>query len=162
MKPEEIKAKYPEASQAIFDEGQATGKEKGAADIQAAEKSERERILGLAEVQFGAEQGKSFADIVATGVTVEQFKAVRGATPQPDAQADAKGSGMEKMLAAIEGAGAPNPGAGGGKPGGTKDFEALVAEHQAVHKCSKVAAMQAAMKQNPAAHATWLENKQTH
>jgi ClpP class serine protease len=162
MNLEELKAKYPEASQAIFDEGQAAGKakavEEGGKLSAEAITDETTRVLGLAAVQFGPEQGEAFAAIVTTGVTVDQLKAIRGATPTPAAAS----STQADMLAAITAAGAPNPGAGGDQRPGAKDFDALVAEHQAAHKSSKTAAMQAAMRQDPAAHKSWLAKQQVH
>jgi len=162
MTLEELKAKYPEASQAIFDEGQAAGKVKAEEDggklSAEAITGETARVLGLAAVQFGPEQGEAFAAIVNTGVTVDQLKAIRVATPAPAAASPIQA----EMLAAIQNAGAPNPGPGGDQRPGAKDFETMVAEHQALNKCSKTVAMQAAMRQDPAAHKDWLKKQQVH
>lgn len=167
MKKEELMAKFPEACQQIMEDGRAAGREeaKAAADAtvrQEAAKAERENILGLHAVFAGEEQTTAFAGVVAAGVTVEQYKAIRGSMPKQAAPAAGDAGFRKDMLEAIQGAGAPEVGAGKGSPGEVKDFEAMVADHLAAQPgCRKSDAMQAVRAAYPKAYEKWLSDKQT-
>lgn len=82
---------------------------------------ERTRILGLAAIQFGQEASDKFTAVVASGVTVEQFQAITALNPPPaPAAPPTKGDETRRrMLTAIEGVGAENPGPGPGSKGET-------------------------------------------
>jgi hypothetical protein len=126
----------------------------------AARDSERERILGIAAVQFGEEEGERFRAVVETGVTVEQFKAIKGAAP---VQAKAGGSKeadevKAQMLGVIQGAGAENPGVGGGDSNSaTVDYMQEVSAYQSANKCSKFEAMAAVNRKNPQLREAYLK-----
>ena len=156
---EQLTEAYPDLVKAVIE------KARPEADAAAAEKkgadAERKRILSLAGVQFGKETADAFARVVETGVTIEQFTAIRqaqpvqAATPSPEAEAVKKAK--DEMLAALHNANPPNPGAGNASVvSGTKDFMVMVAEHRAIHKCSAEAAMKAVIKANPASHKAYI------
>ncbi len=148
---EELEAMYPDLTsrlrQQAIDDAQAD-----TAD------AEKERIIGLANVHFGEEAGSRFAAIINTGVTVEQYKAIRGDAPPEGEAAESKKVAEEKakMLEALHNAAPENPGAGASQPGGSKDFMAMVEEYQAMHKCTKAEAMAAVMKADPKAHEEYI------
>jgi len=120
-----------------------------------------ERLLAMAEVHFGADAGKAFRQIVATGATAEMYAAFKAAQPAPAAPAVENDAEKAAMLAAIKASGAPAVGADVPPAGGDKDFEVLVAEHLAANpKAKKSAAMQAVQKAHPEAYQTWLAGKQ--
>jgi hypothetical protein len=80
--------------------------------------AERDRILGLAAVQFGTDAAAKFTAIVSSGVTVEQMQAIAALNPsQAEAapvnkDAEALAAQKVEMLAALQASGAQNPGAG--------------------------------------------------
>jgi signal peptide peptidase SppA len=149
----ELKTHYPALAQDLIDEGAAT------VDVDAARSEETNRILGLARVHFGEEAAGKFEAIIKTGVTEEQYTAIRGGQ-QPDAngseEADEVNKAKADMLDAIKKSGAQNPGAGGGEEP-TKGFETLVEETMATKKCSRVEAMREVMKKHPKVHALYLK-----
>lgn len=156
---EQLAAAYPDLAQAL--RAQGADSVDTAAIAQKAADEERARILGLAGVQFGAAAGEKFTAVVETGVTVAQFTAITAAAGGTQTPADAAAANLEKakadQLAAIQAAGAANPGADSqaGQSAG-KDFMALVAEYAQANKCGRVEAMQAVMKANPAAHKAYI------
>jgi len=126
-------------------------------------KTERDRILGMAKIQFGEEASAKFSKVIETGVTVEQFQAIKatgggdgagGGTPEEEAK-------RKEMLAAIQGAGAVNPGSGGHAHLATdRPFLTIVDEYVAVHKVGKVVALQASAKAYPEAYKKWIAEAQ--
>jgi len=157
---EQLAAAYPDLVNQV--RGQAL--EKSGAETETACKQaitdERTRVLGLADIQFGKEGGEKFRAVIEAGVSVEQFTAIRGAAGPAAGAVDPEKAAVDKakadMLAAIQGSGAENPGAGGGKADGL-GFLALVDQHCQGQKCSKAVAMQAVAMQYPKAHAAFLE-----
>jgi len=150
----ELAAALPDLVEAIRAEGLA------AADHTDAVASAETRILDLAKVHFGTEPGEAFAKMVGSGVTVEQFSAIRemaGIKAETVSGAPASDKAKEGLNAAINAAGPGNPGSGGGADGSGKDFMALVSEYQALNKCSKADAMQAVQASNPKAHEAYLQ-----
>lgn len=119
---------------------------------------ERSRVLGLVKAHFGDEPGGKFETIVATDITVEQYKAIVGEKPPAGQSAEAESIQKAKgeMLNSIEKAGAENPGGGDKTQTGDKDFMAMVEEYDAMHKCGKTKAMQAIMKKHPEAHKAYI------
>ena len=160
----ELKAMLPELTAQAVDEG------KQSVDVTAqstqAATTERERILGLAAIQFGEAAGAKFASLVATNMTVEQFKAVKALNPDPplitataiDAAALAEQKKRDEMLNALLASGAANVGADGLPLNATsgKDWLTLVDEYAALNKCSKVEAMQAVTGKYPDKHRAYI------
>ncbi len=152
---EEMKAALPDLFKLCFDQGAASIDQVDASQVSGAE---RDRILGLASVQFGEDAGGKFKAIVDSGVTVEQFTAVRETTPETPT---ATGGAQDDMLEAIHNAGADNPGADGSQTQvGDKGFMVLVDEYAILHKCSKTDAMKSVIRTNPAEHEAYLESVQ--
>lgn len=153
---EQLRAAAPDLIKKAEDDAFALGAE--SVDTKPAEKAateaERVRVLALATAVFGEDQGKQLADIVGSGVTVEQYQAISKITgkPAPPA-ADPK---KDAMLAAIQNAGAPDVGSdpAAGKTGG--DYFSLVDSYRAEHKCTRTEAMRAINKSHPAARAAML------
>jgi signal peptide peptidase SppA len=115
----ELEAAFPELAAQLKDQGaksvDVAGTVKAAVDE--AVKAETGRILGLFEAQFGEEAKKGFAAVVAAGTPGELFSAYKLMNPaQPAPSAEDKKKA--EMLAAIQGAGAANPGAGDGSGSG--------------------------------------------
>jgi signal peptide peptidase SppA len=121
---------------------------------------ERERVLGIAVVLVGDDLGKKLTEIVKSGVSVEQFKAIHAAAAPAQEKADPK---KAEMLNAIVEAGAENPGAGGdGSGGGKSDFWGLVEARVAERKCSRAQAVREIRKDYPDAHAEMLRKANPH
>jgi hypothetical protein len=162
---EDLKAKYPELVQEIEDKARdGVNNEQTLKSVAGeARTQERDRILGLADVQFGEEGGQKFRAVVDSGVTVEQFKAVSEVTgkapveePESD-EANTVNDAKKEMLDAIEGAGAENPGSGNSS-GQQANFMKLVDDYQKEHKCSKYEAMQAVNRENPDLRKSYLKS----
>ena len=119
--------------------------------------AERERVMGLVAIQFGADAGEKFKAIVDSGVTVDQFQAVSALNGAPAAGSEAAGTEAEveakaqkAALAAITAAGAENPGSGGQiEAAGSQDFMAMVTEYQEKKGCSRTDALKAIAAQYP-------------
>ena len=118
--------------------------------------AEREKIIALAKVHFGEAETGKFEALVNSGATVEMYQAMKEAMPQP---AEPKGAGktekMDTMLAAIQGAGAENPGAGShvSGPGNfTEAWKAIKDEKG----CTTEAAMKEAVKKYPDLHKAFI------
>lgn len=157
---EQLAAMYPALATALREEGAKTV---DTAKIRTeSAMAESDRILGLVEIQFGKEASETFRKVVASGVTVEQFEAIRAASPAPAAGQDA--DAKAKILAALQKSGAENPGSGSsGAGGGTEqDFQTLVTAYRFEHKCSKTEAIQAIMKSNPEAHKQYIAKAQAN
>ncbi len=140
---EQLAAAYPDLTAAVREQGARSVDLEGAkAEASAnATQSEKERILGLAAVHFGTEEGDKFSGIVNTGVTVEQLKAIRGSEPEGRAVSD-EDRKRDEMLQALKGSGAPPVGSGADAQAGEgKDYMTLVKEYQAQQKCTMTEAM---------------------
>ena len=128
---------------------------------------ESTRILGLVEIQFGADATAAFNTVVETGVTIDQFKAIKGTAPETPAgetpEAAAINTAKGEMLAAIQNNAADNPGANNGVLGGDKDFMTLVQAHMAANNVKKGTAIMAVAKTHPKEHDVYLQsmNSQT-
>lgn len=147
-----LSAEYPDLVEEIRNEGAAS------VDVetprQAGADSERERILGLAGIQFGEDEAGKFRAIVESGVSVEQFEAVRAVTPQ-GAVTPEKPDKMGEMLKAVQEAGAENPGSGVAADGPRNFTEAWTAIKREMG-CSTVDAMRRAVKAYPDLHKAFL------
>jgi signal peptide peptidase SppA len=165
MDPKDIKtsvqlaAAYPELVAQIRDEA-AKGVDLAKPRTEGAS-AEKERILGLAAIQFGEEPGGKFKALVDSGISVEAFKAVKALEPPP-AKTDESAEDKKKaeMLAAIKASGAANPGAGKGDTASGKDFLALVDEYEAVHKVPRHTALQKVMGLHPEKHREYIQGSQ--
>ena len=113
---------------------------------------ERERVLGIAVVLVGDDLGKKLTEIVKSGVSVEQFKAIHAVAAPASAQPDPK---KAEMLNAIVEAGAENPGAGGADKG-PQDYFALVDQIKKEKGCSTVEAMKEINRKHPEARKQML------
>jgi len=166
----EFKKEYPDITKALVEEGDQAGYERGLAEgesagiekaskenqdqaKQEAKTEEKDRILGLAVIQFGEQAGETFKAVVETGVTEEQFAAIKKTQPEK-----ASTDKQEQMLEAIHKAGAEDVGRASASTGTGKDFMTQVEEHVALHKCSKTQAMQAVIQKDPAAHEAYLKS----
>jgi capsid assembly protease len=151
---EALTTAYPELTAAIREQAAATvdlaGPRKEAAE------TERTRILGICNAHFGPEAGGKIAAIVQTGVTIEQYTAIKATEPVPVAGVTAEDKKKAELLAAINSAGAGNPGAGGGGNEPLKDYMTMVQEYQAVNKCTMSAAMQAVTAAHPDKHREYI------
>ena len=118
--------------------------------------AERARVLGMAEIHFGAEEGAKFKALIDSGISVDQYKATVAAigTPKPDKAAEE--AARLAALEALKASGAQNPGAGS-PPEGGKGYMALVEEYRAMHKCSKTDAMMAVNISHPKARQEYIE-----
>ncbi|MCP4624258.1 MAG: signal peptide peptidase SppA [bacterium] len=120
--------------------------------------AENERIMGLVAINFGKKEADKFAAIVAAGVTVEQFQAIRDVTPTPsnttlEADDDKK---KAEMLEAIKAAGPANPGAGSGKKEAPTDFDAEVDRVMKAENIGKGPAVSKVVETYPELHKAWL------
>jgi signal peptide peptidase SppA len=156
---EQLKAAAPEILKAAEDTARNDGVksinfegiQKEAADAAMA------KVIGMAEVHFGAEAGAKFKSLVESGISVEQYKATVAAIGQPPAAASnvAEEEARKAALATLKESGAQNPGSGN-PPTGGKDYMILVEEYSAAHKCSKTEAMYAINKSHPQARQDFI------
>lgn len=156
---EQLAAAYPDLTAAVREQG-AKSVNLDAAKKEASEnaaRGEKERILGLAGIHFGSEEGEKFAGIVNTGVTVEQLKAIRGSEPSTTAESD-EDKKREEMLAALKGSGASPVGADDGKAAAEgKDYMVLVNEYRAEHKCTMTDALKEITARYPEKHKDYIK-----
>jgi len=117
--------------------------------------AERDRILGLANIQFGADAGEKFKAVVDSGVTVKQFQAVSDAGPEGEAPDDGK---IGEMLEAIHDAGSENPGQGV-TVGGPADFVEAWKAIQKETGCTVQDAIKKAVDAYPDLHKAYLEKQ---
>lgn len=157
---EQLAAAFPGLAEQLRQQGRESVDLEGARS--AAVSDESARILGLAAVMFGEEQGDKFKALVASGITVDQYQAVRGAgdtsgeepeSPEAAAVANAK----QDMLAAINAAGPENPGAGAGSDA-PASFEEAWKAVKAEENCSVQEAMKRVAARHPELHTQYLED----
>jgi len=152
-------AAYPDLVTQIREEAQAQGVASIDQDKLKTDSAnmERDRILGLVAIQFGAEAGDKFRAIVEAGVTVEQFEAIRAVEP-PAEGISAEDKKQAEMLAAIQGAGADNPGAGGELGASTqgKTFDDEVMRLMKDENLSRANAVRKIVAENPDLHKAYL------
>ena len=150
----ELAAEYPDQAAKLRTEGAES------VDVAGTVSAEAERIIGLAEIRFGAEAGKNFRDIVTSGVTVDQYAAIAAANPPQRETAETETMG--KMLDAITGeTGQETPGAELKNDRGTEaqDFESLVADYQKEKGVSKAKAIGAVAREHPDLHEAYIAAK---
>jgi hypothetical protein len=146
----ELVAAYPDFAAELRAEGAHS------VDVEAAKAAERDRILGLVTAQFGAE-GEKLSTLVASGVSVEQFKAITAMNPPQSAGKSAEELKKEEILAGLKGSGAAPVGADGNlRHGMEKDFPTLVEEHITAEKCTRSVAIRAVDAAHPGLREKWL------
>ena len=154
----DLTAAYPEFAAELRAEGVKSVDLAAASTTAGA--TERDRILGLVAIQFGEDAGTRFKTLAESGISVEQFRAIRALNPEtaPAPAAGKEQQTKEQLLAALATSGAPDVGADG-KPltQGDKDYMTLVEEYMTVHTCSKVAAMQAVTAAHPELHREFIK-----
>ena len=114
-----------------------------------------DRMIGLANLYFGADETDKFEKLVNSGVTVEQYEAIAAINPKADKSAE--GGKRDEMLAAIQKAGDMEVGTGGDIKV-SKDFQTMIAEYRAQTGCSYQNALLAVRKANPKAHEDWIKS----
>lgn len=97
---EELEAAYPGMAAQLREQGRASVNMDEATT--GAAQAERERILGLAAIQFGAETANKFGEIIKSGITVEQYQAVAAVNPPQAEQETAETKRMGELLTAIQ------------------------------------------------------------
>lgn len=113
---------------------------------------EKDRIMGLIGIQFGADAGEKIEKLVASGVTVDQFAAIKALEPKVEAPKQVDGVTDETkstMLAAIQSVGAQNPGANVSAETEPESFEAAWKGIKKDKGCSTSAAIKTAIDQYP-------------
>ena len=133
----ELKEAFPDLTAAIIKEG------KESVDTSGPIQAETGRIIELAKAQFGAE-GEKFEKLVNSGVTLEQFTAMKDLTPAQASEEDLKA----KILAELEADSAGDPGSGDDVKGPKTFMEAWKAIKEE-DKCSTQLAMSKASKDFP-------------
>jgi hypothetical protein len=156
---EQLKAAAPEILKAAEDTARADGAK--SVDVDKAKKEAADGagalIIGLAKIHLGEEIGAKFEALVASGVSVDQYKAMKSAIGDPPAAPAAATEEVARLAAleALKTSGAQNPGAGNPAEGG-KGYMVLVDEYRAQHKCSKTDAMMAVNRLNPQARQDFI------
>lgn len=150
---EQLRTEYPELVKQIEDNARA-GVDLKTVETQAAA-AENSRIVGLAKIQFGEEEGEKFANVVKSGVSVEQLKAVtaingkREVAAQKSDEQESIESAKAETLEAIKAAGPANPGSDGNLKTAKQTYMQAVDEYQREKKCSRFVAMQEINRRNP-------------
>lgn len=133
----ELKDAFPDLAAEILKEG------KESVDTAGFVKAENSRILELAKVHFG-EDGDKFETLVNSGVTLEQYQAMKDLQPEQVSEEDLKA----KILAELEADKVGDPGTGD-EDNTPKNFTAAWKEIKAEDKCSSKEAMSKAAKKFP-------------
>lgn len=126
--------------------------------------AERDRVVGIAVEIMGEEAGNKLKAIIDQGLTVDQFKAVRGAMgvtgEQPSGEEETPEQAAQRQaLEALHNASPENPGSGG-QIHGDQDFMTLAKAYRAENNCSMTDAMKAIARQNPEAHKKYIDGLQ--
>lgn len=156
----ELVAAYPEYADQLREEGKNSIDVKETVDT--AVSGERQRILGLSGIYFGAGVSEKFEKIVGSGVTVEQYRAVipEGFVPAQDEKERAEAKIMGELLGKITTeTGQHRPGMGGEQKQ-PQDFMALVEAYREENKCNRSKAISMIAKTYPEAHEEYLRSAQ--
>ena len=135
----ELKSAFPELANELVKEGAAS------VDVDGKVKAEVDRILGLAKIEM-ADTGDKFVKLVESGVTVEQYTAIKALQP-PQPKADDKDTKKE-ILDEIKKANAEDVGQGKAEAG-PKDFMAAWQSIKKLEGCDTQTAMSKAAAQYP-------------
>jgi hypothetical protein len=120
-------------------------------------KSERDRIVDLVKIQFGADQGESFGKLVHSDITPEIFKATKDLVGAKDDEPTAADVAKQKILDELKAAGAENPGADGNGNEPEKDYMTICNEYKLENKCSLLDAMRAVDKMKPDLRVSYIK-----
>lgn len=120
--------------------------------------TERDRVVALVEIQFGAEQGERFGKLVHSDITPELFKATKDlvgveALAKDDQDAEAKA----EILKALKDSSPENPGPDGKPDASEKDYMVVCREYMLEYKCSMLDAQRAVSKMNPDLRIKYIE-----
>jgi signal peptide peptidase SppA len=144
-----------EAFPELVNQIQETAAKKAKSEAEAeTKKAEHENILKLIEIQFGKDEAGQFKTLLKTGLTAEQFQAVKNLNPEPEPEPDDDGDddgdddAQTAALKAIQDAGADNPGPDS-QSDSEKDYMTLCREYMAEHKVSMFEAQRAIDKTDP-------------
>ena len=152
MTAEQLVAEYPDQVARIQEEAARRGAE-----------SERDRTLGLAAVMFGEEEGARLRALCESGVTVEQFQAVRDAAgigAEAESGAAGKDDIKKEMLEAIQEAGAEDVGAGASAAEGPRDFMEAYRAIKEEGNLTAEQAMKKAVRLYPELHKEFLKRQE--
>lgn len=146
---EELKAAHPDLVEQIAQQAMAT------VDISAAVAKETTRIMALAKAQFT--DGEKFVALVESGVTVDQFMAIKGleapvapAAPAVPAVPEASAADEKAaMLAAITACSAADPGSQTPASAAPVDYMAAWQGIKTAEGCTTQEAMSRASKRHP-------------
>ena len=120
--------------------------------------TERDRVVALVKIQFGAEQGESFGKLIHSDITPELFKATKDLVgvdvPKKDDQDDKT---KADILAALKDSTPDNPGPDGKPDPSGKDYMVVCQEYKLEHKCSMLDAQRAVSKMNPDLRKKYIE-----
>ena len=163
----EFKAKYPDLYKLIFDEGKAAGHAEGLTEgevagietgkaesqeesLKVGAQAERERIKGIEDLTMPGHEAlvqtmKFDGETTPAAAAIKLVQAENAV--RLNAAAALKADGIDPVThVATDGAVDPS----------AKDFEALVVEYRAEHKCSKGKAIAAVAKACPVQHTEYL------
>jgi len=106
--------------------------------------TERGRVCELVKIQFGADAGEPFSQIVKSDITPDLFQATKDlAVPQGKTGDDQDAEFKQKMLDGLASSGADDPGADGSANEPEKDYMTVCREYKAQYKCSLLDAQRA-------------------
>ena len=154
MNREELKAKFPDLYQAVFDEGKTSA----ASETVAAVTAEKVRIVGLVSAAFGEESSKKFASAVDKGLTAEDFQTLGiSFTGTASGTTVDQASRMEILNAVNSNGQQPLNNVTGETAESEQDFKALLAGYQKAHPdASLTDAMRAVVAAHPTAHEAYI------
>lgn len=156
-----LTAAFPELVQEVQEQAVDAAKGKLESD---ARKAEQDRVLELISIQFDGDQAEKLKSVIESGVSADQFRAIKGLETESnagDSESDEEKKAREKALAAIEGAGAENPGAGEGETG-KKDYMELVENYMAEKNVPRLKAMQAINRSHPKEREEFIKKQNPH
>jgi len=155
MTREEFEEKHPELYREVFSAG-AASVDRTAVQAEAAA-AERTRILALADAQLGEESGRALRALVESGITVEQFLAVRDALSARPFQSQGDANLRAQMLELLKATGAPNPGAGAKPvPASASTWEAELERLQKTERLTLAQAVRKLARERPELHEAYL------
>ena len=125
-------------------------------DLTSSHQAEMSRIMELARLQFGETEGVKFAKLAQSGITVDQFQAVKELEePKQDAKKETEQTLKAEILAELKSDQVGNIGIGGDNS--PKTFEAAWKAIKAETLCSTEQAMSQATKIYPALYDAMLK-----
>jgi capsid assembly protease len=161
----ELKAAYPDLAAQARDEG-VKSVDQEAIRVQAAT-AETNRIVDLVTIAASEDQGPKIIALINATTPADQLKAAMdlkeatqmiAATASAAADSAAETAKKEEILAALKTTGAPAMGTdGNGVTTASLDYLTLVENHMALHKCTKLEAMQAVTAKFPDAHKAYIK-----